>query len=150
MRWIGQGCKIPKNCNIYYSCHAKTRVVNLNLRHIVSVFTPVNERLDKIRIKAKFHNISLICAHAPTEEKDDKVKEPTEGTFYANLEDLYHKCPDLDIKIVLGDFNAKIGQEGIFGATVGQFRLHSTTSSNGVRLIDFAEARNLVVCSSRF
>ena len=52
--------------------------------------------------------------------------------FYANLEDLYDKCPAHDIKIVLGDFNAKVGQEGIFGPTVGQFSLHSTTSPNGV------------------
>ena len=35
----------------------------------------------------------------------------------------------------------------IFGTTVGQFSLHLTTSPNGVRLIDFAEARKIVVCS---
>ena len=64
----------------------------------------MNERLAKIRIKAKLHNISLICAHAPTEEKDEEVK----SAFYANLEDLYDKCPSLDIKIVLADFNAKV------------------------------------------
>ena len=50
----------------------------------------MNERLAKIRIKAKFHNISLICAHAPTVEKDDAV----------------NKCLAHDIKIALGDFNA--------------------------------------------
>ena len=37
----------------------------------------------------------------------------------------------------------------IFGTTVGQFSLHLTTSPNGVRLIDFAEARKIVVCSIR-
>ena len=86
-------------------------------------FTPVNERLAKIRIKAKFHNISLISVHAPTVEKDDAVKD----AFYANLDDL-----------------------GIFGSTVGQFSLHSTTSPNSVRLIDFVAERNMVVCSTRF
>ena len=73
-------------------------------------FTPVNERLAKLRIKAKFHNISLI-AHVPAEEIDDTVK----NALYANLEDLYDKCAAHDIKIVLGDYNAKVGQEGIFG-----------------------------------
>ena len=106
----------------------------------------MNERLAKFRIKAKCHNISLIYAHAPTEDKDDAVKD----AFYANLEDLYDKCPAHDIKIVLGDFNAKVGQEGIFGTTVGQFSLLSTTLPNGVRLIDFAAARNMVVYSTRF
>ena len=56
-------------------------------------------------VKAKFHNISLLCAHAPIEEKDDAVKD----AFYGNLEDLYDKCPAHDIKIVLGDFTAKVG-----------------------------------------
>ena len=55
-----------------------------------------------IRIRAKLYNISLICAHAPTEEK-------------AELEDVYDKCPAHDAKIVLGDFSAKVEWEGIFG-----------------------------------
>ena len=63
MRWIGQEFKIQKNCNI----GSGFEVVQ-SLRHLVLGFTPVNERLAEIRIKAKFHNISLICAHAPTEE----------------------------------------------------------------------------------
>ena len=79
-------------------------------------------------------------------EKDDAVKD----AFYANLEDLYDKCPVHDIKISLGDFNAKVGQEGIFGPTVGQFSLHSTTSPNGVRPIDFVAVQNMLVCSTRF
>ena len=49
----------------------------------------MNERLTKVRIKAKLHNISLSCAHAPTEEKNDAVKD----AFYPNLEDLYNKGP---------------------------------------------------------
>ena len=80
-------------------------MVGRSLRDIVSGFTSVNERLAKIHIKVKFHNISLICAHASIKEKDDEVKD----AFYANLEDLYDKCPTHDIKIVLGDFNAKVG-----------------------------------------
>ena len=88
MRWIGQGCKSQAHCDIYYSCHAERRefgcgfVVDRRLRHLVSGFTLVNQRLAKILIKAKFHNISLICAHAATEEKDNAVKD----AFYANLE----------------------------------------------------------------
>ena len=121
IRWIGQGCKNRAHCDIYYSCHAERRefrcglVVGWRLRHLVSGFTLVNQRLAKILIKAKFHNISLICAHAATEEKDNAVKD----AFYANLEDLYDKCPAHYIKIVLGVFNAKMGQEGIFDPTVG-------------------------------
>ena len=102
MRCIGQGCRSQAHCDIYYSCHAERCefecgfVVGRSLRHLVSNFTPVNEREDKIRIKAKCHNRSLICAHALTEEK-------FKDAFYSNIEDLYDKCPAQDIKIVLED-----------------------------------------------
>ncbi|XP_043063419.1 uncharacterized protein LOC122319764 [Drosophila ficusphila] len=52
--------------------------------------------------------------------------------------------------IVQTDFNAKIGRESVFGATVGQFSLHETTSSNGLRLIGFAASHNMVVRSTGF
>ena len=58
MRWIGQGCKIRQNCNIYYRCHAEKRefscgfVVDQSPRYLMLGFTAVNERQAKIRIKA--------------------------------------------------------------------------------------------------
>ena len=55
------------------------------------------------------------------------------NSFYAKLESIYDQCPAHDIKIVLGDFNAKIGREGIFGQTVGRFSLHTNTSDNGAK-----------------
>ena len=45
------------------------------------------------------------------------------------------------------DFNVKVGREGIFSPTVGQFSLHS---NNAMRLMDIAAARNMVVCSTKF
>ncbi len=78
-------------CDIYYSGHIKERkfgigfVVGERLRRRVLAFTPVDERLATIRIKARFFNISLICAHAPTEEKDDVTKD----AFYERLEHTY-------------------------------------------------------------
>jgi hypothetical protein len=42
--------------------------------------------------------------YVPTEEKDTYVKED----FYDLLEKEYDKCPRHDIKLILGDLNAKI------------------------------------------
>ncbi|XP_049301896.1 craniofacial development protein 2-like [Bactrocera dorsalis] len=152
MQWAGQGQRRVGPCDIYYSGHIKERmfgvgfVVGERLRRRLLSFTAVNELLATIRIKARFFNISLICAHAPTEEKDDVTKD----AFYECLERTYERCPRHDVKIVLGDFNARVGKEGIFGTTVGKFSLHEETSPNGLRLIDFAGARNMVICSTRF
>ena len=52
--------------------------------------------------------------------------------------------------MLVGDFNAKVGGEGIFGPTVGKHSLHEKTSDNGFRLVSFAAAQNMVVSSTRF
>lgn len=52
----------------------------------------------------------------------------------------------LGIKIVLGDLNARVSKEEVFGSTVGKFSRHDETSDKRLRLIDFAWARNTVVC----
>ncbi|XP_067633265.1 craniofacial development protein 2-like [Eurosta solidaginis] len=121
-------------------------VVGERLCRKVLAFTPVGERLAAIRIKANFFNISFICAHASTEEKDDEVKD----TFYEQLERTYERCPRHDIKAVLGDFNARVGKEGVFGPKVGKLSLHNENSPNGLRLIDFVGARNMVISSTKF
>lgn len=47
--------------------------------------------------------------------------------------------------IVLGDFNAKLGKENIFRATIGYYSLHDITSENGLRSIVFASGGGLFV-----
>ena len=71
-------------------------------------------------------------------------------TFYDKLEAAYDKCPKHDVKLVLGDFNAKVGKEEIFGQTVGKFSLHEITNDNGMRLVSFAAAQNMVVANTKY
>ena len=42
------------------------------------------------------------------------------------------------MKMLLEDFNAKVGRENIFKPTIGQERLHQDSNNNGVRLINFS------------
>ena len=121
MLWTGQGQTNLSSCDVYYSVHASRHkfrcgfVGRGDLRGLVSRFTAVDERLAAILIKAKYFYICLICAHAPTEDKYDTAMD----AFYDKLEVLYNRCPRSDIKFLIGDFNAKVGRERIFTATVG-------------------------------
>jgi len=54
------------------------------------------------------------------------------------------------MKILLGDFNAKVEREIIFKPTIGQESLHQDSNDNGVRLVKFATSKNLVVKSTMF
>jgi len=63
---------------------------------------------------------------------------------------VFNHFPKYHMKILLGDFNAKVGRENIFKATIGQESLHQDSNDNGIRLLNFATSKNLVVKSTMF
>jgi hypothetical protein len=54
------------------------------------------------------------------------------------------------MKILLGDINAKVGREDIFKSIIGNESLHETSNDNGIRVVNFATSRNLIVKSTMF
>jgi hypothetical protein len=54
------------------------------------------------------------------------------------------------MKILLGDFNAKVGREDIFKPTIGNENLHKISNANGVRVVNFATSKYLTVESTVF
>ena len=71
-------------------------------------------------------------------------------SFYEELEQVFDHFPKYDMKILLGDFNAKVGRENIFKSTIGNESLHQDSNDNGVRIVNFATSQNLVVKSKMF
>jgi hypothetical protein len=45
------------------------------------------------------------------------------------------------MKILLGDFNAKVGREDNFKPTIGNESLHEISIYNGVRTVNFATSK---------
>lgn len=117
-----------------------------NARENFLDFKAISERICLLRLKTKFFNLFMINAHAETEDKDDLTKE----NFYLKLEQAYNATPSNDIKIVIGDLNAKIGKELTHREIIGKHSLHTESNDNGYRVIDFAGARNMIVASTRF
>ena len=91
-------------------------------------------------------HIIVVNIHAPSEEKSEEVKD----SFYDELEDVFDQFPKYYMKILLGDFNAKLGIEDIFKPIIGQESLHQDSNENGGRLVNFATSKNLVVKSTMF
>jgi hypothetical protein len=54
------------------------------------------------------------------------------------------------MKILLGDFNAKMDRENIFKTTIGNDSAHQDSNDNGVRIANFAISKNLVVKITMF
>jgi hypothetical protein len=70
--------------------------------------------------------------------------------FYKELERVFDKFSKYYIKILLGDFNAKVGRDDIFKPTTGNDSLHEISNDNRVRLVNFATFKNLRVKSKTF
>ena len=58
--------------------------------------------------------------------------------------------PKYRIKILLGDFNAKLGREDNLKLTVGNESLDQDNIDNGIRIVKLATSKNLVVKSTMF
>jgi hypothetical protein len=52
------------------------------------------------------------------------------------------------MKILLSDFNEKVGRENIFKPTIGKESLYEISNDNGVTVVTFATSKNLVVRST--
>ncbi|XP_055611541.1 craniofacial development protein 2-like [Uranotaenia lowii] len=150
--WKGSTVRTyPDGRAIYQSCGnthelGTAFIVMGKMQKRVIGWWPINSRMCRLRIKGRFFNISIINVHSPHlgSTGDDKDE------FYAQLEREYDRCPKHDIKIVIGDFNAQVGQEEEFKPTIGRFSVHQLTNENGLRLIDFTASKRMAVRSTFF
>jgi hypothetical protein len=78
--------------------------------------------------------------HAPTEEAEDEMKD----RFYEKLVDVYDRATGHDVKILVGDMNAKVGKVKFYRPTIGKESIHDVSNNNGIRLTDFAISRNMI------
>jgi hypothetical protein len=105
-----------------------------------------NERICTVRMRGRFFNTTFISIHAPTQETEEDIKDQ----FYERLERTYDEIPRNDIKIILGDFNAKIGKEVMYRPAIGTHSRHETSNENGRRVVDFTLWKNMCISSIYF
>jgi len=67
----------------------------------------VNNRIITVRLKTRFTNVTLVQAYAPTEAAPDGDKDD----FCNQLQAVMDAVPSHDIKILMGDFNAQVGDD---------------------------------------
>jgi hypothetical protein len=80
--------------------------------------------------------------HTPFEDKGDDVK----GSFYEELGCVFDQFPRYDTKILLGDLSMKVCRGNVFKKR----ELCEINNDTGVRVVNFATSKNLVVKSTMF
>jgi hypothetical protein len=99
-----------------------------------------------ISLRGRWCDIIVLNAHAPTEDKDDDIKD----SFYEELEQVFDQVSRYNTKILLGDFNGKVGREDIFKTIIGNKSLHEANNYNAVRVVNFATSKTLISNKTTF
>jgi exonuclease III len=80
----------------------------------------LSDRMSYKILRDRWCHFFVLNVHAPTEDKTEDVKD----SFYEALERVFDKFSKYHMKILLGDFNAKVGKEDIFKLIIGNESLH--------------------------
>ena len=82
--------------------------------------------------------------YAPTADKDDAGIEE----FYENIETAMKQLKSQDIRLIMGDFNSKVGK-GKNDTTIGTFGI-GERNERGERLAEWCKEQKLAVMSTWF
>ena len=142
MCWTGADKLISEDVTVLHSGGNKhERGVGILLNKEVSggimSWEPVDDRSITVRLKTRFTNVTLVQAYAPTEAAPDGDKD-----FCNQLQAVMDAVPSHDLKILIGDFNAQIGDEDIGKEAMG------TCTNNGERLLNLCSSFSLKIGGS--
>ena len=99
-------------------------------------WTPISKRIITARFYSKYKKLTVAQAYAPTNDAMDEEKDE----FFNQLQDTVSSCNRNDTIVVMGDLNAKVGNNNTNREEVmGKFGV-GVMNDNGERLCDFCNA----------
>jgi exonuclease III len=135
VRWEGSGTQPAGEYTFFYGKENKNHKLGTGFLCIRESYQQLRGlRMSYIILRCRWCHIIVLNVHAPTENKTDDVKD----SFYEGLEHVFDKFPKYHMKILIGDFNAKVGREDILKLTIGNENSHEISNDNGISLVNFA------------
>ncbi|XP_042862524.1 craniofacial development protein 2-like [Penaeus japonicus] len=106
----------------------------------------LSDRVMMVKLKGSPFNISIILVYAPTSDSsEDDIDK-----FYETLEEAKGQCKSQEIIIVMGDLNAKVGQDqGDGDGIIGKHGL-GIRNERGDRWIQWCKRHNQIITNTCF
>ena len=107
----------------------------------------MSERIIRARFNSRWQQVTILQCYAPTNEATEEAKDD----FYDQLQMVLEQVPCRDVKIVMGDMNAKVGIDNTGREEVmGKHGARAEMNENGERLANFCQANELVIGGTLF
>ena len=157
-RWLQSGEKTTPSGNvILYSGHEEddaphtegvALILTREAQKALIGWVPHGSRIIEATFKTNHNKIRLnvVQCYAPTNdnEEDNKLE------FYERLQSILEKYPERDITVMMGDFNAKIGNDNTGYEQVMGIHGMGTMNENGTLFADLCAQNKLVIGGSVF
>ena len=119
-------------------------MVNKRVRNAVLGCNLKNDRMISVRFQGKPFNIMVIQVYDQTSNAEEAEVE----RFYEDLQDLLELTPKKDVFFIIGERNAKVGNQETPEVTC-KLGL-GVQNEAGQRLIEFCQENALVISNSLF
>ena len=149
VRWTGIGeCEDDEVKFIYSGGETHHRGVGLMTTKAVAKsikgYFAISDRILVVKLAGAPLDINIVQVYAPTAGHDeDDIEE-----FYEGVDCAIKQCKSHELTIVMGDFNAKVGQ-GRDGETVGPWGL-GTRNERGQKFSEWCQENNQVILNTWF
>ena len=149
-RWSGSGHFTSQEHMIIYSGNdlgSNGVAVVLDKYHASTLisFNTINDRIMVVKLNTKPVVTNIVQVYAPTSESTEEEIEK----FYNDLQAIKDKIPGREVTVIMGDFNAKIGEGEEYIAGVGNYGL-GNRNIRGDMLSSFTLANEMLITNTLF
>ena len=154
-RWNGTGrTRLSSGDTIIYSgqeegqphTHGVALLMTPEATRALLSWEPLSPRLLTARFNSKGRKTTIVQCYAPTNAADLEEKDE----FYNQLQAVVDKIPSRDLKIIMGDLNAKVGSDNKDREQIMGTHGTGTQNENGEMFAEFCAFNDLVIGGTLF
>ena len=150
-RWSGEGRFKIGDKTTFFSGNEKggyngvALMLNNKLADSVTEFNPISDRIISLKIETKPVTLNIVQVYAPASSRPLEEAD----AFYNDLQSVREHFPKRETCIIMGDFNACVGEGIDKECGIGSYGL-GKRNERGDMLANFCQANDMIVTNTIF